>query len=358
MQVDQQELDKVEQKLKKQNGLKAAVAISFWSVLIFVAWYFVFQYQSQLAPMFLLISGALVGLAVRLHGKGYSVLFSFIAFVAHGLLVVSALLYNLLLAPGDSIWAIFLLALYVFGAWSAAYIGRMQIPFLEHKGFFLLTERNTHVSSKQLKNRWFIALPIVVLLGGSLLIFSMFSLLLIDETTALVEASETKQQSRETFNNKAIDVRPESLVNYSVNEALLHAYAFKTGQLPNEYGYIISRYPKSNFKAQTILKYLSETGNSPRAKFILGVLTSDTDGRLLIRDAANEGDDYAKLREALQFGCNGRPEVATDLLQRLKSTMRDEFIRKKIDAVFSFGFVDACEEMNANRFLLEYAINV
>ena len=228
MQVEQQELDNVEQKLNKQNGLKAAVAISFWCIPIFVAWYFVFQYQSQLAPMFLLLSGALVGLAVRLHGKGYSVLFSFIAFVAHGLLVVCAFLYNLLLAQGDSIWAIFLLALYVFGAWSAAYIGRIQIPFLEHKAFFLLTERNTHASSKQLNNSWFIVLPIVVLLGGSLLALSMFSLLVIDQTTALVEASENRQQSREDFNNKAIDVTPESLDNYSVKEALLHAYAFKT----------------------------------------------------------------------------------------------------------------------------------
>ena len=87
-------------------------------------------------------------------------------------------------------------------------------------------------------------------------------------------------------------------------------------------------------------------------------MTSDTDGRLLIRDAANEGDDYAKLREALQFGCSGKPDVATDLLKRLKSTIRDDLVRKKIEAVFSFGFVDACEEMNADRFLLEYATNV
>lgn len=358
MQVEQQELDGVEQKLNKQNGLKAAIAISFWCIAIFVAWYYVFQYHSQLAPLFLSISGAFVGVVVRLYGKGYSVLFSVIAFVAHGLLVVFAFLYNLILAPGDSIWAVFLLALYIFGAWSSAYIGRIQIPFLEHKAFFLLTEKNSHSSSKHLKNRWFIALPIVVLLGGSLLALSMFSLLVIDQSTALVEASENRQKSREAFNNKAIDVRPANLDKYTINEALLHAYAFQKGRLPNKYGYFISNYPKSKFKARTILKYLSDTRNSARAKFILGILTSDSHGRSLIRDAANNGDDYAKLHEALQFACNGKPEIATDLLQRLKSTIRDDFVRKKIEAVFSFGFADACEEMDNAAFLLEYVTNV
>lgn len=355
MKIEQHELDSVEKKLNKQNALKAALAVSLWCMPIFVSWYLVFQFYSQFAPIYLLVSGALVGLAVRLHGKGYSVLFSIIAFLAHALLVASAFQYNLLLAPGDSIWAIFLLGLYASGAWLSAYIGRIQVPFLEHKAFYQLDQQNKHSSSKKLINRWFVALPIVVPLCASLLVFSMFVLIIIDESTALAEANQQTQQKRKAFNSRAIDVRPESLKNLSVKQALVHAYAFHTGQLPNDFGYNISKYPKSTFKAMTILKYLSEKRNTARAKYILGLLTIENNGTLLIREAANEGDNYAKLHVATQYACNGKPAIATDLLRRLKSTMRDDLVLNQIDQVLSFGFDEACDEENSSLFLLEYA---
>ena len=74
MKVAQHELDRVDLKLNKQNAFLAALGGAFWTMPILFAWFFVFQNFPKFAPLMLVLSGILIGIAVRLHGRGYSCL--------------------------------------------------------------------------------------------------------------------------------------------------------------------------------------------------------------------------------------------------------------------------------------------
>nr|WP_136249460.1 hypothetical protein [Ningiella ruwaisensis] len=93
------------------------------------------------------------------------VLFSVLAISSHLLLLLAALLNDLILGKGESIWAILLLCLYLAGAWVAAFIARLNISFIEQRAFFKLAEVTVHSSYKLPRNRWFIALPICFFLS-------------------------------------------------------------------------------------------------------------------------------------------------------------------------------------------------
>ncbi|HCV17353.1 MAG TPA: hypothetical protein DGF36_04440, partial [Alteromonas sp.] len=75
MQVNQQEIDAVEAKLNGQHGLKAALAVAFWSVPILVLWYWLYLYDDRFAPIMLALSGAAIGIVVRFYGRGYQLSF-------------------------------------------------------------------------------------------------------------------------------------------------------------------------------------------------------------------------------------------------------------------------------------------
>ena len=68
MQVKQQEIQAVEEKLSRQNGGIAAVAVAIWSAPLLALWYWVFKLNGLFAPLMLATSGALIGVAVRFHG--------------------------------------------------------------------------------------------------------------------------------------------------------------------------------------------------------------------------------------------------------------------------------------------------
>ena len=57
MEVNQQEIDAVDAKLNGQHGLKAALAVAFWSVPILVLWYWLYLYDDRFAPVMLALSG-------------------------------------------------------------------------------------------------------------------------------------------------------------------------------------------------------------------------------------------------------------------------------------------------------------
>ena len=71
----------------------------------------------------------------------------------------------------------------------------------------------------------------------------------------------------------------------STKGALIHAYAFYSGRLLNDDGYIESDYPSSIYKTKTILIYLVEHRDEPRAKFLLSMMTLKEGGLRLIREA-------------------------------------------------------------------------
>lgn len=75
MNIEQDQLDKVEENLNKQNGLLAVLAAAFWIIPFIGFWYVIHSYHPNFSPIMLLLSGLLVGLAVRIHGKGMTGIF-------------------------------------------------------------------------------------------------------------------------------------------------------------------------------------------------------------------------------------------------------------------------------------------
>jgi hypothetical protein len=155
VEVNQQEIDAVDAKLNGQHGLKAALAVAFWTVPILVLWYWLYLYDDRFAPVMLALSGAAIGIVVRFYGRGYQLSFAAMALLAHLAVVVAAFMFGLSLGEGQSVRAFILVGLYGAGAWSAAYVGRLTIPFEQHRAFYVLTEEAAHNSSRRLRNRWF-----------------------------------------------------------------------------------------------------------------------------------------------------------------------------------------------------------
>ncbi|BDX08244.1 hypothetical protein MACH26_37650 [Planctobacterium marinum] len=356
MQVEQELLDKVEAKLNRQNALKAALLVPFWCLPLLVTWYWVFHNYGKAVPMFLLASGIIIGLAIRFHGRGFIGTFSLIALIAHLLLVAAATLSGLLLGKGETIWAVILLGLYIGGAWLASFLARIQIPFLEQRAYFLLAEKTQHPSAKRWRNKWFLALPSMCILSASLLFITMIGLYSLDEYNRGLAPYVAEQKAQDTLQKRAINVTPASLDKLSTKEALRHVYAYSGGELISASGHFIHTYPLSNYKAQTILKYLIEHRDNVRAKFLLGLLTEKEHGQALIEEAADAGDIYAKIHLAAQFACYDKPEIARDLLNRLRKTTRETHPRGRINRILSIGFGQFCAEKDYSPVSIEYVL--
>lgn len=354
VEVTQKELAEVDKLLSKQNALKAGVLGSLWCVLSLWLWYFTYLQVPDIAATFILISGLVIGGAVRMHGRGYTIVFSLIAFLLHALLIYAAVLLNILLPPGSLVWASVLLGMCAGGAWLAVFTARKKIPFELHRAFFRLTEIEPHSSYKTMKNRWFISLPVMAVLSSGLMLVSTSFLYVFDIAIEAKQAEEFVAQRQESFENIAISVEVNDLDKLTTKVALRHAYAFYSGTLLNKYGYFESYYPSSTYKAKTILKYLVSERQEPRAKFILGMMTIEEDGISLVREASNDGDSYARIYDALRFACNGNNKMATDMLTRYKNTNRDPYIARHIESIFEYGFHDACDESRVDPFQAEF----
>lgn len=355
MQINKDDLQNVEIKLNQQNALKAAIAASVWSIPTLIAWYYLFHNFGQIAPTLLFVSGAVVGFAVRFYGKGVTPIFSVLAVLTHFLLVVSAAILALILAPGEQIWAVFLLALYAGGAWISAYIARKPVPLHESRAFIQLTELNEHPSNKAVRNRWFVCLPVSFLCAAFLLWVTLSFIYVFDAVSTEQERIVKQEQRLEKFEAQAIEVSINYLTTLSNKDALLHAYAFHSGVLYNDDGYQIADYPLSNYKAQTILKFLASERNLSRAKFILGILTFDANGLQLIQEASAQGDRFARIFATAQLGCS-RPKDAEDLLQRFYDTATETIIRQTIYFYISDSFEEACARDYQPPFLSRYVI--
>lgn len=356
MQVEQAYLEAVENKLNQQNALKAALLVPLWCMPMLVAWYWVFHNYASAVPMFLLASGALIGLLVRIHGKGYTPLFSLLAFLSHLLLVVGGTLLGLLLGKGETIFAVILVGLYIGGAWSATFLARLRIPFLEQRAYYQLAEKNTHVSSKRKRNRWFVAVPLLCGLSAGSVFLTMLAVASFDQYLNYLKPYEAKQQKKDELERRAIDVTPASLEKISTKEALLHVYAYSWGERIDNRGYILHQYPRSDYKAQTILKYLVNERNDPRAKFLLGLFTLQQNGLGLIQKAADEGDIYAKIHIAADYACYDKPEIARDLLKRMLKSTRDKRALARVKRILAGGFGRFCDNADGSPVAAEFVI--
>ena len=252
MNIAQKLLDNVELKLNKQNSVYASVGAAFWIAPILIIWHFVHAYNLNFGPIMLLASGSIIGLAVRIHGKGMTLLFPVLAFITYTWIALLAMGLDMVL--GTQIWPIFLFGLYILGAGIAVYLARIEVPFEEHKAYTYLTSIQMHGSSKIFKNRWFIAFPVLVLMATFISYITTFSLLVLDEHQTQNAQFQFEQKQRQIGQNKEIDITPESLKDRKTREVLFYSYAYHNGLLFNKQGTNSQPFPKSEYKAKTILK--------------------------------------------------------------------------------------------------------
>ena len=304
MKVSQEDLEFVESKLQKQNALLASFGAGSLVLPLVLAWYAAYQQNSNFSPIMMLVSGVVIGLAIRALGKGYSAQFSIIALIPHLVVVVSAFLLGI--AFEGRIRGFILFGCYVMGAWASLHLSRLDIGRLKYKAFYQLALVNPHPSYKALKNRWFLSIPLVILVSLACSYVSIQSVLLAH--SVLVRANEIQmvQEQKQRIEDKNIDIHPTALKNYDTKEALDYAYAYYSGRKISNRGRIVEDFPMSIYKSKAILKYLVDNRQNERARFILGALTEGGKGKKLVDSAAENGDEFAQYYSMLKFGCQYR----------------------------------------------------
>jgi hypothetical protein len=355
MKIEQAQLDKVEAKLNKQNALLAVLGTGFWTITFIALWYFVYLYNPTFSPVMLLLSGALVGLAVRFHGKGLTGVFSLIAVLFHTSIVLVAFSLNIVLE--GTTWAFLLFGLYAAGVVLAKKVSRIEVPFEEHRAYSYLTYPELHACNKKLKNRWFVVLPVLLVTTIFASYIAITGIVFLNEYQALLQQEQQVQQQRNDSQNKEIDITPTALEQRSNHEILLYSYAYNSGLLFNKRGRRSEVFPRSEYKARALLKYLVKYRDNARAKFILGFLTVDKNGGSLIQAAVEQNDQYARIYSAIQFGCYSNEDLGTQLLKKLKNTASDDYTREEISSILYLGIKEACIDLEQPEFMLSYAIN-
>lgn len=355
MKIDQAQLEKVETKLNKQNALMAALGACIWAMPTLVLWFLVYSQKSTFGPIMMLVSGLIIGLAVRFHGKGLNRLFSVIAFIVYTWLVVLA--FALDIAVGGATWAVFLFGLYAAGAGIAIRLARIEVPFEEHKAHTYLTSMQRHTSDKKLLNRWFIVLPVLVIGTGLSSLFTASNLVFFEQYLSDVAQVQAQVAQKDLNQRKEIDVTPQGLEHRSTEEILRYAYAYSGGLLFNRNGRHTTPYPSSSFKAQTLLRYLVEYRDNARAKFILGFITGGVEGAKLLEQAAEQGDKYAKVYSAVIYGCYTDSDLAVNLLTQMQQTMREKHIQDEIYSILYVGFKGICRDLEEPEFVPSYVLN-
>ncbi|WP_125562899.1 hypothetical protein [Pseudoalteromonas rubra] len=348
MQVPCEELAKVEHRLNKQNALGAAIAGGLWVFPILFAWFGAFTLNADLGPLMLTVSGVLVGLVIRFHGRGYQKVFGVIAFVLHTWLVFLALALELIVS--NDTWLMVLGILYVTGAWSSVYLARKKVPFSEHRAFFELAEKQQHASRKKLKNRWFIVLPVLLITSLATGLMAIYGVTTAEQLLIAQELDEQQQQRALRAQKNEIDVTPQGLKALSTRQALHYAYAYFSGYRIDEYGRNKGQFVHSEFKAKTILSHLMEQRAEPRALFILGIINGGSQGSQQIEQAAELGDDYAKLFKTIEFGCRYDKNQALMLINGLAQLTDESPISAEIDSIRSYGFEPVCADLNTGKF--------
>ena len=354
MKIEQKLLDNVETKLNKQNALLAALGAAFWTIPALVLWYFVYSYNPNFGSIMLLLNGFLIGLVIRIHGHGMKPLFSVLALITHTWIVLVAFGFEIVLA--GTTWAIFLFGLYAVGAGAAMQIARVGVPFEEHRAYDYLNSTQTHISNKRLKNRWFTALSVLVFTVIVSTYIASVSIVHLSEYQAQNKQLIQEQKHRQLAQNKEIDITPKGLEHRSTRDILFYSYAYHTGLLFNKRGNISRPFPRSEYKAKTILKYLVKYRDNARAKFILGFLMKTPQGQSLLEEAVNQGDKYAKIYSAVDYGCYTNSDLAIKQLNTLRKLFREESLHEEIDSILYIGFKGICSDLEEPEYLLSYVL--
>jgi len=353
--IEQKFLDKVESRLGKQNSVFASIGAAFWIFPTLIIWQLAYSYNPNFGPVMLLFSGALIGLVVRFSGKGLKRLFSLLAFFTYSWIVVLALSLNIII--GSTISGAILFGLFAVGAGLTIYLARNEVPFDEHMAHTYLTSMNSHVSDKKLKNRWFIAFPILIVTSAFMSYVAIFAFTIFEDYQYQEGEYKFAQKQRLVSHNKEIDITPRSLEKRDSKEILRYAYAYHVGLLFNRKATFSEPFPRSEYKAKTILEYLVNNRNNARAKFILGLLNEGTKTRSLFQEAARQGDKYAQIYSAIEYGCYTDPDMAIEMLGKLSQVSSEKYVQSEIESILYVGIEEVCSELDEPKFLYEYVSN-
>ncbi len=340
MKVNKDDIDFVDAKLQRQNALLATVGISVLVMPLVLSWYVVFRNYPSFSPIMMLVSGVLIGLTTRWLGKGYSNQFATLAFLTHLIVVLSAFYMGITFE--GRLRGFILFGLYVMGAWGAIYLSKIDIGHVKYKAFYQLAIVNKHNSYRKLKNRWFISIPLLLLLAlptAYLSLNVMTNLYFVDLQQQQLQQIQDQENRLE---NRNIDVSHASLERYSTRQALLYAYAYSSGDLASANGRYIEEFPISTYKSKAILRYLAQERENTRAMFILAMLTDGTKSRKWLEQASEAGDQFAQFYSMVEFGCKYDEQEASKLLEGSYKLAKEDALKFEITRVFQYGFEPMC----------------
>jgi hypothetical protein len=355
MDIKQEILDNVESKLNNQNALYAALGATLWTIPALIIWFFIYLYTPKMGPVMLLINGFIIGLVVRIHGKGMKPLFSMIAFAVHTWIVVIAFILDIVLF--GTTWAILLFGLYAFGAGIAMHIARIEVPFEEHIAYNYLTSMNVHSSSKKLKNRWFITFTLLILTIPISSYLASVGIVFLKEYQFQSNQLQQVNNQKNLLKNLEIELSNEGLNSRKTQQLLRYSYAYHKGLLFNDRGTSSRTFPRSEYKSKRILKYLVKNRDDRRAKFILSRLIGGSQGNILLQEAAEQGDRYARVYSLIELGCYSDAELATRQLNKLRKLFHEKYIQEEIDSILYIGFSAICSDLEEPEFQLSYFLN-
>ena len=279
-----------------------------------------------------------------------------IAIIVHAGIVVVAFILNIVLV--GTTWAFLLFGLYAAGVIVAKKIARIEVPFEEHKAYSYLTYPKAHASSKKLRNSWFIVLPILLITGALTSYVAIVGVVFFKEYKEIEQEERQIQNQRQRIENKEIDITPKALDQRGSHDILLYAYGYYTGLLFDKRGLRSEVFSHSEYKALALLKYLVESRDNARAKFLIGFLTGETKGRNLVQAAAEQNDEYAKIYSAVFFGCySSNADLAVELLSKLRNTSTKEYIREEVSSILYVGLKEVCTDLEQPELALSYVVN-
>ena len=340
------------EKITKQNALAAALGTVFWCIPILVLWVFIYELKPAAGAVMLWLSGALIGLAVRFHGHGYERLFSVIGFVSHACIVLLA--WDFQIVVGGNVLSVILIGVYVLGAWSAAYLSRINISMHDYKAFDAYFACPDYIQQKKLKNRWFVVLPLLLVLTFVVGYIVAIAVLTFQEVQYM-ENEKNQQAARATeFRDKHINTSDEALAAISQHKALTYAFAYYSGRQFDVQGRYLGNYPQDSYQAQLILRYLAEQKSNPRAQFILGKILNNKKGDELITQAEEGGDTFARLYSIYEFGCYMDAKKGRQLLTSFAKNIEEQSVKIDIYGMLSDDFNDHCQVLDDTEFDYRY----
>lgn len=322
------------EKITKQNALAAALGTVFWCIPILVLWVFIYELKPAAGAVMLWLSGAVIG------------------FVSHACIVLLA--WDFQIVVGGNVLSVILIGVYVLGAWSAAYLSRINISMHDYKVFDAYFACPDYIQQKKLKNRWFVVLPLLLVLTFVVGYIVAIAVLIFQEVQYMENEKNQQAARAAEFRDKHINTSDEALAAISQHKALTYAFAYYSGRQFDVQGRYLGNYPQDSYQAQLILRYLAEQKSNPRAQFILGKILDSKTGDALITQAEEGGDTFARLYSIYEFGCYMDAKKGRQLLTSFAKNIEEQSVKIDIYGMLSDDFNDHCQVLDDTEFDYRY----